>query len=99
MKAAIRNRWVKALRSGAFEQGTGELHIAAADSRTGHSQYCCLGVLRRISGGAIRAQRGGEQILDATSCGISVADQTRLARLNDNGSSFETIANVIENTL
>lgn len=38
MKQEIKERWVEALRSGKYEQGTGAL-------TTGSGRYCCLGVL------------------------------------------------------
>ena len=38
MKQEIKERWVEALRSGKYEQGTGTL-------TTGSGRYCCLGVL------------------------------------------------------
>lgn len=38
MKQEIKERWVEALRSGKYEQGTGSL-------TTGSGRYCCLGVL------------------------------------------------------
>ena len=39
MKKEIADRWVAALRSGKFRQGTGYLHCHY------HGTYCCLGVL------------------------------------------------------
>lgn len=44
MKKAIAMKWVEALRSGKYKQGLGRLHNP--DTNT----YCCLGVLRDISG-------------------------------------------------
>lgn len=42
MKQNIMQKWVKALRSGKFKQGTGTLkHF----NRNGQAQHCCLGVL------------------------------------------------------
>ncbi len=43
MKAEIKNKWLKALRSGDFKQAVGELH----NLDTGG--YCCLGVLCDIA--------------------------------------------------
>jgi hypothetical protein len=37
MKPEIKQRWVEALRSGQYRQGTGALRA--------HGHYCCLGVL------------------------------------------------------
>lgn len=40
MKKSIKNRWVKALRSGKFKQGFGKLKQDEGDA----IKYCCLGV-------------------------------------------------------
>lgn len=37
---AEKNKWIKALRSGEYKQGTGEL-------KTSRGAYCCLGVLAK----------------------------------------------------
>jgi len=42
VKANIKRRWIRALRSGRYTQGTGALH----DDRS--NTYCCLGVLSQI---------------------------------------------------
>lgn len=42
MKQNIMKKWINALRSGKFKQGTGTLK--QYDSK-GNAQYCCLGVL------------------------------------------------------
>lgn len=42
MKKSIMKRWVKALRSGKYEQGTKAL-------RNANNQFCCLGVLCDLS--------------------------------------------------
>lgn len=41
MKPAVKKRWIKALRSGEYEQGHGRLHTA-------DGKFCCLGVLADI---------------------------------------------------
>lgn len=43
MKADIKRRWVEALRSGEYEQGTGALRQLDEDGKV--VGYCCLGVL------------------------------------------------------
>lgn len=43
MKPEIKNKWLKALRSGDYKQTVGELHSSASDG------YCCLGVLCDIA--------------------------------------------------
>lgn len=42
MKAEVKELWLKALRSGEYKQGTGQL-VEVLDS--GVRRYCCLGVL------------------------------------------------------
>lgn len=42
MNKRLKTRWVKALRSGKYAQGNGDLRT---ESRHGDVTYCCLGVL------------------------------------------------------
>lgn len=44
MKKAIAEKWVKALRSGKYKQGTGYLRTSQDNSNS----FCCLGVLCNI---------------------------------------------------
>lgn len=46
MKAELKQKWIEALRSGAYEQGRTELK-STSDGKTKH---CCLGVLRECAG-------------------------------------------------
>lgn len=46
MDKTWKRRWVKALRSGEYQQGTGTL--CRFDPREGSLQFCCLGVLADI---------------------------------------------------
>lgn len=41
MREEVKNKWVKALRSGEYEQGTGKLHK--------DGKLCCLGVLCELA--------------------------------------------------
>lgn len=43
MNKTLKNKWLKALRSGEYAQGVGRL-------RTNKDEFCCLGVLCDISG-------------------------------------------------
>jgi hypothetical protein len=43
MNPEVKKRWVEALRSGKFAQGTGVLHRAQDDT------FCCLGVLCAVA--------------------------------------------------
>jgi len=45
--AEVQAAWVKALRSGEFEQGTARL--ASEDVTDGRARYCCLGVLCELA--------------------------------------------------
>lgn len=46
MKRSIRSRWIRALRSGKYKQGEGNLLKMNAD---GTGNYCCLGVLCELA--------------------------------------------------
>lgn len=48
MNKTTLNRWIKALRSGDFEQTTDQLRYI---DNQGRQSYCCLGVLCQITGG------------------------------------------------
>lgn len=79
MLRSIKRIWVKALKSGEFEQGRGKL--------AGHGRYCCLGVLRKVCPqlGTHTSDGGGGQLtgLQCRIVGLPVADQIHLIRLND----------------
>lgn len=45
MKKSIKKKWLKALRSGEYKQGTGNLRDKDFD---GETNFCCLGVLCNI---------------------------------------------------
>ena len=108
---ALREKWVEALRSGDYEQTTERLEGPVLDddgeatSRIGH---CCLGVLCRViepegSISQFRAKPGEgyppQEILNEETLamvGISLEDQYRLTNLNDDGVSFEEIADLLE---
>lgn len=45
MKAEVADKWTEALRSGAYQQGTGQLRKWGFDERSRESAFCCLGVL------------------------------------------------------
>jgi hypothetical protein len=86
MDAAIKKKWIKALRSGRYKQAQAQLY----DSVTGG--HCCLGVLCRV----VRARRDGENFiwkddresLDLPSAlrvdlGLSFGDVGKLVKMND----------------
>ena len=48
-------KWLTALRSGEYKQGTGALEV----STKGDSHYCCLGVLQHMLDGAVEYDEYG----------------------------------------
>ena len=107
MNPEIKTRWVEALRSGKYIQGSNALRYLTADKE---EHWCCLGVLcdlvapkawvapvglpRRFShlDGADGMPSAG--VRDAADLPPRQAQD--LARLNDEGYSFEDIAKEIE---
>lgn len=108
MKKRIKVKWLKALRSGKYEQGHGVLHSLEKNN------YCCLGVLCKIAG--IYEKKKGEgdgrfageihylshKLL--TKFDIDDVDMRVLANMNDGidgaeGKDFATIAKYIEENL
>jgi hypothetical protein len=91
MNKAIKNKWVKALRSGKYKQAEGTLYNKDKDS------FCCLGVLKDLQGGQ---RKYSASLLGCKySCGINKKTMRCLAEKNDNGWSFKLIANWIEKNL
>lgn len=104
MTPDLKLMWIRALRSGKYQQD--ECGLRSCDG------FCCLGVLADIQGCEWRDDkpfRGDERMSPALipagylrpkfAGGISHAVQERLAEMNDNGSSFEQIADYIEKNL
>lgn len=90
MDTKLKTKWVKALRSGRYKQGCGNL-------RNLDGTYCCLGVLRNV------IQPGSE--LQAEDCGylhsthrngLDRESQIALGHLNDERVPFEIIAGLIQ---
>lgn len=103
MKKVFKRKWLKALRSGEFEQGEGYLEQTdpdVDDNGKMKTQYCCLGVAKKIFG--LRAKRTC-QILSDGACkkiGLDPKIQNTLATFNDTEQwSFTKIANWIEKHL
>jgi hypothetical protein len=98
MDTKLKKKWVAALRSGKFKQGS--LALLAQGS------YCCLGVLCRVSGMTPQAiknlecEEGDTNGLLPKSLrkefGITDRQQRALALMNDDGCSFDAIADRIE---
>jgi hypothetical protein len=98
---AIKARWVEALRSGRYQQGTGLLRKDDA--------YCCLGVLcdlvepenweRYPSGTYGQRVHDGNNLLPGHIASLTKIDQNSqwdLANMNDRGKTFAEIADHIE---
>jgi hypothetical protein len=104
MNKQLRDEWVKALRSGEYAKGTGQLRKA--------DRYCCLGVLCRVVGlrpeqiddyGNLDNSELTREIRDANGLGRYEVDsnsfQRKLARMNDEGEKFTAIADWIESNV
>jgi hypothetical protein len=109
MDAELKAKWVKALRSGEYEQTSGALR----DKYRGGCAYCCLGVLAEVlgadwdrgvmSGGEFETiSKEDEDLLStellALVC-LTEEQQSLLAKMNDEGDGFPRIADYIEANL
>ncbi len=113
MDADLKQRWVAALRSGEYTQGTNSL-VANAPG-TGQPTHCCLGVLCELlePGGDWSSYRSGKhnsgEDLSANACdrlGIPYGFALKLVNMNDgldaysgNPRPFAQIADHIEQEL
>jgi len=98
MKKDVADIWVKALRSGKYEQTTGRLKTTGG--------YCCLGVLCDISdnlekdwGGLVILPHSVQEWAGIKHSNGFYGNETKhlcLATHNDNGKSFNDIADIIE---
>jgi hypothetical protein len=91
--------WVRALRSGKYQQGHGRLRSRS----DGTDFFCCLGVLREVvpriaplvwNTSALKAGYGSTEYIS-----LSGSLQWVLIEKNDKGVSFNEIANYIEANL
>lgn len=109
MKKKDKDRWVKALRSGDYEQGKG--HLCQFDD-DGNAKYCCLGVAYEVFNGEKAWVKSPDKTMDNIlqtnkgyiDCyeppGLKDADVVEvLMDYNDGGKSFEWIASYIESYL
>ena len=103
----IKEKWVKALRSGDYKQGKKRLTHAG--------RYCCLGVLAKEMGCSVihtgydldtphfiksnPKMNAIVEILDQPSPSCTGRVQVRLTTMNDEGADFDTIADWIEKEL
>lgn len=85
MDSKLKAKWVKALLSGNYEQGTGAMF--------NDSKYCCLGVLCDVAGWPME-----DYVKVDRAIGIDARDA--LWRLNDReGMPFDVIAGLIQEAL
>lgn len=105
MDPAIKAQWIAALRGGGYRQGIG--HLKEGD------RYCCLGVLCELkpdhSWGEAENNKLGYDDGDAPTeypgpsvlgwAGLAYRDMEGLAEMNDDGSTFEDLADYIEENL
>lgn len=112
MKAATKKKWIKALRSGNYAQGEGDLRYK--DYITGELSYCCLGVLAdilpnaefdddgmcRLKSLSGRKNAGRDDQLTrslAINVGITQKNMNLLIDLNDKRNlDFPTLSNIID---
>ena len=109
MEQSLKDKWIKALRSGDYEQIEGYLHTP--------NGYCCLGVLTEVDLGSdcwnpLGEYDGGKSYsygecesfeeLHSThqyEMGMTTYVMSILIEMNDSGSSFNDIADWIEENL
>lgn len=104
MNKTLKRKWLKALRSGRFQQGQHSLFQRVP--RTREKRYCCLGVLCVVAGATNRSDgyhykgKVAESFLSSTLTKVaklSEEEQWKLVRMNDSqGASFEDIALYVE---
>jgi len=108
MKASVKRQWIEDLRSGNFLQGKGKLWYQ--EEADGPKRYCCLWVLGERQCPDAPEGELGESRFDhyressrgllsretIEKLGLGGADQWHLARMNDEGDDFKTIADWIE---
>lgn len=106
MKKSIADKWVKALRSGDYKQGTYRLHNKKDNT------YCCLGVLCDV----LKIKSADDAVIQSyenplkSPTGIILEVYARMTTLNDSGFydpyidhkvkplTFDEIADVIQMT-
>jgi len=104
MKPEIKAQWLAALRSGDYQQGRSLLHY--------EDQFCCLGVLCDLYAkdtgntwkrhGSVCTMHGLDGTLPLQVqewAGLKYPNPMGLAGRNDNGATFEELAEVIEENL
>jgi hypothetical protein len=109
MDVNIKQKWLEALRSGKYKQGSKCL-------RPKEDEFCCLGVLCDVINNEGWKECAGDELYSYTGphayesntlipsdlsyeLDLTTQAQTKLAKMNDSGESFEVIAQYIEENL
>lgn len=95
MDKKLKTRWVKALLSGRYKQGTSYLYDEI------HQEFCCLGVLCVVAGAKREAIEsiGLPKSVDGFRNIIGRREANKLACLNDAGVPFDVLAGLIDQAL
>ncbi len=90
MNKTMARKWVKALRSGKYRQGTNGC-LTETDEETGEIKFCCLGVLRDVQGGGLYKDEDTPFLSEKHSCGLSSEEMHELACRNDGALNNNTL--------
>ena len=90
LTAEQKNVWIEALRSGDYEQGRGLY-------KDNDGCYCAVGILNEILSGGNPYSRAGTDVIDSMPQRHSVWNV--ITKMNDDGKSFNEIADWIEENL
>jgi hypothetical protein len=103
---AFKKKWLKALRSGKYTQGTEALRSVSKECGT---TYCCLGVACHVAGASgiknkeLIENCNGTRIKSINKVPVILRGDLGipivLANLNDKGKTFEQLADLIEEKL
>ncbi len=90
----LKQKWIDALKGGEYQQGVGMLH-------DGSGGYCCLGVLQAIDNEIIPESIYLLSGIGCRSCvrSLPMKVQNMLASMNDDGHSFNQIADWIDKNI
>lgn len=112
MNKTLKKKWLRALRSGRYKQGTANLKV----KKDGKLEYCCLGVLCAAAREPMTAMRSTETLIRYVTSkdnlgstfstrllkkfGLTIEQHNELTGMNDlQGKSFDEIADYIEDNL
>ena len=97
MDKALKNKWIKALQSGKYEQTIGKLHRRRANLVKAHPVgYCCLGVLCEIANIPIKSGQAMPRKKQLEKLGLQGYEASKLAGMNDDRMNFKLIAQYIK---